>query len=253
MWRETQRQFAAALRDPGAPVPAFISKTGGGESQRRFDVYRNNVAIGLIDAIADTYPVVHALVGEEFFKGLTRFYTRLFLPTTPVMLDYGADFPDFISTQSETETTPYLGDVARLEWAWNRAYHASDGAPVGIEILADLAESAVENIRLRFHPSVRFLASTWPMVSIWRAHQEPDPQSLLGQLPDHGERAMIVRPEMTVFVRALDSVAYDFTKALYDGESLGQASLLILDTGPLDLSGHLKALFETGAIVGIRR
>ena len=91
------------------------------------------------------------------------------------------------------------------------------------------------------------------MVSIWRAHQEPDPQSLLGQLPDHGERAMIVRPEMTVFVRALDSVAYDFTKALYDGESLGQASLLILDTGPLDLSGHLKALFETGAIVGIRR
>jgi len=250
MWRETQKQFAAALRDPGSPLPEAISNTNGRTSLKRFNVYRNNVAVGLIDALADTYPVVQALVGDDFFKSIARNFTRLFLPGSPVLLNYGEDFADFIATQSETAPTPYLSDVARLEWAWNRAYHAADKAPIGIADLADNPEGTVAHLSLQFHPSVQFLKSDWPIVSIWQAHQEKDPQNLLGQLPDRGEQALVVRPKMTVQTRVLDPVAYAFIKALYDGHTLGQASPLVIDTGPLDLSGHLAALFETGAIVG---
>jgi len=251
MWRKTQKQFAAALRDPGTAVPATISDTGGKVSLKRFNVYRNNVAAGLIDALAATYPVVHALVGDDFFKGIARNFTRLFLPDNPVLQNYGADFPDFIGTQNETTSTPYLSDVARLEWAWNKAYHAADKVPSSIAALADAPDELVANIGLRFHPSARLIQSAWPIVSIWQAHQENDPQSLLGQLPDRGEQALVVRPDMTVHISTLDPVAYSFIKALYDGQTLGQASPLVIDRGPLDLSGHLAALFDTGAIVGL--
>ncbi len=247
MWRETQHQFAAALRDPGAAVPTDISAPYG------FGVYRNNVAVGLIDALADTFPVVHALVGKDFFSAMARIYSRLFLPSSPVLLNYGADFPDFIATQEETRATPYLADVARLEWAWNRAYHAADMAPITIDELAAVPRQAVENTGFQFHPSTALLTSPWPIVSIWQAHQESDPERLLGKLPEHGQAAMIVRPQLNVLVRALDPLAYDFVRALSEGERLGQASALVLDKGSLGLSGHLGALFETGAIIGLTK
>ncbi len=253
MWRDTQRAFAASLRNPGLPVPGTLSRTNGEASQRRFDVYRNNVAVGLMDAIADTYPVVRALVGDEFWAGLARNFTRLFLPSSPVLLDYGVDFADFISTQDDTATVPYLAHVAALEWAWNRAYHAADMAPIDIDILAAVPEDAVENIRLQFHPSGQLLQSPWPVASIWHAHQHQDPHSALGRIPGGGEQAIIVRPDGAVEVRALDPTAFNFTKALFDGQSLGQASPLVMGSGSLDLAGHLAALFETGAIVGIGR
>jgi len=248
MWRETQKQFAAALRDPSAPVPNTLSKTNDKPSQKRFDVYRNNVAVGLSDAIADTYPVVRALVGEDFFKGIARIFSRLFLPTSPVLLDYGEDFPDFLATQSSTETLPYLGDVARLEWAWSRAYHAADADPMDIEKLAAVPADAVEEIRLRFHPSVRLLQSPWPVVSIWQAHQG---QGSLAALPDHGERAIIVRRGLSVSVRALEPIAYTFIEALFNGQTFGQANALVMDAAPQELSAPIAALFETGAIVGL--
>lgn len=245
MWRDTQQQFAAALRDPGAPVPDSISAAHG------FDVYRNNVAVGLIDALADTYPVVHALVGEEFFRARARIFSRLFLPSSPVLLNYGGDFPEFLATQHEDEATPYLADVARLEWAWNRAYHAADVAPISIDELAAVPEQAVENVRFQFHPSTALVTSPWPIVSIWQAHQESDPENLLAQLPDREEAAIIVRPHLSVQINALDPVAYDFVRALHDGDSLGHASALVVGNRSLDLPGHISALFETGAIIAI--
>ena len=51
--REAQTQFAAAVLDGSDPVYA---------------VYRNNVRTCLGRALADAYPVVERLVGEEFFR-----------------------------------------------------------------------------------------------------------------------------------------------------------------------------------------
>ena len=253
MWREAQKQFAAALRDPSTPVPNAISKTADKTSTKRFNVYRNNIAVGLSDAIADAYPVVQALVGEAFFKGIARTFNRLFLPASPVMLDYGEDFPDFIATQSGTETLPYLGNVARLEWAWSRAYHAADATPTGIENLAAIPEDSIEGTRLQFHPSIRLLQSPWPIVSIWQAHQGQDPHGKLVPLPDQGEQAMIGRRGLNVEVRALDPVSFTFIKALHDGQTLGEASTLALGAGPQDLSTPIAALFESRAVVGVSR
>ncbi len=247
MWRETQEQFAAALRDPRAPVPTAISGAG----DMRFNVYRNNVAVSLSDAITETYPVVLALVGEDYFRELARNFTRLFLPSTPVLLNYGEDFADFIATQSSADAVPGLDDVARLEWACNRSYHATDATPISIEALAAEPDDTVENIRFDFHPSLGLLKSDWPIVSIWTAHQAPDTEDRLANLPGGSERALIVRPEGDVNIHALEPAVFEFILALREGQTLGQASSHLLDEGISDLSTPIADLFAIGAVVGL--
>lgn len=68
--------FAAALLDPARPAPAGLTSWNGSDPAQRFAVYRNNVTVSLIDALADTFPVVQALVGVDFFRTMAREFVR---------------------------------------------------------------------------------------------------------------------------------------------------------------------------------
>ena len=62
--------FAAALIDPSLPPPAFALGRNATPDAKRFAVYRNNVAVGLIGAIEARYPVTRRLVGDDFFRAM---------------------------------------------------------------------------------------------------------------------------------------------------------------------------------------
>ena len=114
MWQD---EFIAALRDPSRP-PAITEDT------RRFAVYRNNVYVSLVDALVAGFPKVHELVGDTFFRAMARDYAAEHPPKTPVLAFYGEDFGAFISGFQPAEGVPYLGDIARLEFARRCALHA---------------------------------------------------------------------------------------------------------------------------------
>ncbi len=67
-----QREFAAALLDPAAPVPSPLRRNGGKAPQKRFAVHRNNMIASLVAALAARFPVVHQLVGDEFFRAMAH-------------------------------------------------------------------------------------------------------------------------------------------------------------------------------------
>ena len=48
----TQTAFAAALLDPDLPPPDRLIAWNGSDPARRFAVYRNNVVVSLVDALA---------------------------------------------------------------------------------------------------------------------------------------------------------------------------------------------------------
>ena len=138
---DTQNAFACALLDAARAVPATIRGAARRRADRRFAVYRNNVVAGLIDALAQRFPVVCRLVGDEFFRAMARVYVTARPPTSPLMMLYGETFPDFIDEFAPAAALPYLGDVARLELARGRAYHAADAVPAGPQIFAGLPAS----------------------------------------------------------------------------------------------------------------
>lgn len=160
--------FGRGLRD-GAP-PACVTACPPGEVARRFAVHANNVAQGLTRALASRFPVILRLVGEDFFQPLARAFIEAHPPASPVLLAWGGEFAPFLEGFPPVRGLPYLADVARIEMARGRAFHAADRAPLPPEALARAAQHP-GRARLGLHPSVQLVRSRWAAVSIWQANQ----------------------------------------------------------------------------------
>src|SRR5277367_2330754 len=191
--------FAAALGEPSAAPPAMTRGRLGAPDARRFSVYRNNVAVGLIGALEARYPVSRRIAGDDAFRALARAFVRAQKPRSPVMIAYGEDFPEFVAAHAGVE--PCLADVARLENAWVEAYHAEDEAAATVAGLAGLSSDCLPGTRIAFHAAARILRFSTPAASIWAAAQHGDgPAAPIG---DIAEDALITRPDADVRVRVL--------------------------------------------------
>ncbi len=247
-----QQEFFEALRDPAQPVPAGLTTWNGSDPAVRFAVYRNNIIVSLIDALADTYPVVQELVGVEFFRAMARLFVDAEPPRSRVLAFYGASFPDFIERFPPAASVPYLADVARLEMLRVRAYHAAECAELSAEAyahaLADVEQ--LPDMRVVFHPSVGILRSQYAALSLWAAHQGVADISTVD--PDAAESALIVRPHLDVEVMRVPASAGDFIAHLLDGATLGsaveQTSLAHTD---FDLGNTLSLLVQKQVISSI--
>src|SRR5882724_2689625 len=122
----TQRLFAGALLGSDRPIPDGLTSWNRPRPERRFAVYRNNVAAGLIRALASRFPVTEKIVGEAFFAGMAQAFIALHPPRSALLLSYGDDFAGFVETFDPAAELSYLPDVIRLEAARGKAYHAAD-------------------------------------------------------------------------------------------------------------------------------
>ncbi|MCV2868200.1 DNA-binding domain-containing protein [Defluviimonas sp. WL0002] len=239
-----QSEFRAALLDPERPLPAGITDPEGRPAPKRFNVYRNNVTASLTEALRKAFPVVHALVGAEFFADMARVHLRAHPPKSPLLMFYGEDMPAFLEGFDPVRHLGYLPDVARLELAIRHSYHAADACPMRRELFASISPDRLMSARVRFTPPTRLLRSRWPIRSIWAAN-------VLGENPPKAaaaEDVLIVRPEFDPEPVLLPNGAGDFIAALMEGAQLSEA----LDRAPeMDLTAALTILVGRRVIAEI--
>ncbi len=245
-----QASFTAALLDPEREVPAGITSHTHRAPEKRFAVYRNNVIVGLVDALAIRFPAVQRIVGEEFFRAMAGVFVRAHPPRSPLMMDYGEELPDFIDGFAPAAEVPYLADVARLEAARTRAFHAADTVPLPPAAFSSLPAADLERLRLRFCPSVAIVRSRHPIVTIWAMNvddAEPTP------IEDwQGEDALVSRDGFEVAVRRLPPGGAAFLSCLLAGETLADAARTAIDeTGAFDLAENLAGLISAGLAIEI--
>jgi hypothetical protein len=145
--------FTAALLDPALPPPNGIASGAGISVEERFAIYRNNVVEGLVRALATRFPAVERVVGDDFFAAMARVYATQSPPRAPIMALYGEDFPQFLEAFPPCAELPYLADLARVEAARTRAYHAADAASLTAEDFARAGKIELGSLRIRPHPS----------------------------------------------------------------------------------------------------
>ena len=169
-------------------------------------------------------------------------------PTSPILLDYGAGFADFIWGFEPVADLPYLADVARLERAWLEAYHAPEASPLRPEALAAIPGDEVAGLTFGLHPSLRLIWSRFPVLTIWRMNVGdgvPAPVDFTT-----GEDVLLVRPEAEVELRVMPPGGFEFVKALQQGRTLTEAMKTALGSDPrFDLSGNIRDLVAAGAFV----
>lgn len=248
----THADFCAALRAPSFACPPGLTTWNGSDPARRFAVYRNNVLVSLIDALADSYPVVQALVGEAFFRAMAGEFVRHAPPCSPILAVYGEDFAAFVESFPPAAGLPYLGDVARLEYAYVLAYHAADAAalPAGriAALLAD--ETALPRTRFALHPALQVLSSPHAVVSLWAAHQDAGDLAAIDLAA--AESAVVLRQGLEVAVLRVTAGTAEFIAALARGDALGPAAETALARhADFDLAAALGLMIRSDALVGI--
>ncbi len=240
-----ETSFATALLDPERPIPHGLVAPDAAVPARRFAVHRDNVVAGLVQVLKARFPVVEKLVGAEFFAATARVFVAIKPPRTPLLATYGDDFPAFLAAFEPARELLYLPDVARLEAARTRAYHAADAVPLDAGAFAALDAEGVGTIRIKLHPSAEIICSPHPIVTIWAMNSG---ERELAPIENwRGEDALVMRPRLDVEVRVLPPGGAAFLRTLAKGLPLGEAAEAAVAAWPtFDLTANLAALIGSG-------
>lgn len=243
-----QAIFRASVLNPDHARPEGLTDGIGRNAGRRFDVYRNNVAVSLTEALETAFPIIARLLGSQNFRTLAAVYLRRHPPGTPLMMFYGKEMPDFLSSFEPTSSMGYLPDVARLELALRESYHAEDADPVDSARLQALAPDTLSGATFSLAPSLRLVRSRWPIHSIWRFNTEDNaPKPSMA-----AEDVLVLRSEFDPMPHLLPVGAGVFVSELLNCRSLQDAAEIATTHAPeFDLSAALSLLIGAGAITEI--
>jgi len=225
---EVQRSFRdAVLAGDRAPVPAeVVGGTVGAAA--RLAAYRNNVIGNLTRALQISYPAIQRLVGEEFFAVAAQHFIVASLPNVADLNKYGDGFADFLTSFEASAGVPYLADVARLEWAVNRAFHAPAVPPLDPQALRRVPAERQADLRFVVHPTLSLLRASYPARAIWEAVLTADADERAARLAgidleSGGETLAVLRRDEAPDVTALAEDAFELAQALIGGQTLGDA------------------------------
>ncbi|QKV20362.1 DNA-binding domain-containing protein [Oricola thermophila] len=242
--------FCASILDPRHDEPAHVVGPRGKKAVRRFNVYRNNVTVSLINALADIFPAVRRIAGETLFRDMAREFVRAHPPVSPLLFLYGHEFPAFVETFEHTRRMPYLADVARLERAWLTAYHAADVEPLAPAVLGEIPPSALESVTFAPHPATGLVISEYAVFDIFDANRNHETVGRIDAA--RAQSALVTRPGHEVIVIALDDGHDAFFSCLIQGGALGEAAAAgLAKAGSFDVASAITGLLSTGAFAAV--
>ena len=246
--RELQRQLQqAVLGGDTAEIIAAI-RGDGLDPAARIGIYRNHFFATFGGLLQGIFPVVCRLVDERFFAYAAHEYLRERPPRSRCLVEFGADFADFLADFEPCKRLPYLADVARFEWALKIAASVREAAPLPRQALTEVPINDAAYIAFRLQPSLSYVISPWPIDAIWRANRKSEVLSV--NLASGGVRLEIRRAGGAVAWRRLDPATFAFRTALADGLVLAEALATATQQAPaLDLAAAVQHIIAEGLVV----
>jgi hypothetical protein len=252
---EVQSLMARVIVARGIADPADLERLGGIVADRglapsrRLAIHANNVRHSLVAALAATFPVVRDLVDARFFDYAAATFVESHPMRAPCLAEYGAGFPNFLADFPPCRALPYLADVARFEWAIDRALTAADGCATDPRLLASAVADA-DGLRLEFLPCYRLLVASWPVDRIHKAHRGPAGMGDLRIAPE-AVRLEIWRQDNEVMFRRLDDASFALRRSLADGMTMTASIARAIAIDPLlDIPTELHRIFRLGVLGG---
>nr|WP_315261591.1 DUF692 family multinuclear iron-containing protein [uncultured Duganella sp.] len=243
-----QQLFAGALLDAGLSGQA-LTQFRSEQAAHRFALYRGNQSETWRKTLAAAYPVLLALVGDEFFGGLARAYGRARPSDNPDLNQFGAGLAAFLRGFPHAAQLPYLPDMAALEWALHRAHYAPAADPVDAAQLAALSPQQVEAATFGLHPAAQLLTADYAVAALWQAHQ-PDSGVAFPEDMAAPSYALVARPQWTPLLVPLGVAAHAALDAMAHGATFGAALDAALERDDdFDVAASLQQWLALGVLV----
>ena len=172
--------------------------------------------------LVTAFPVLQALVGEEFFAALARVYGEAYPSNSGDLNQFGAQFSRFLAEFPHVAQYPYFPDVAALEWHLHRAYYAPDGKSLLPDQLAAYSVLELEKTCFSLHPACALMVSDWALLPLWQAHQPESEVAFPEKIADFSH-ILICRPQWKPQVLSLSAASYAALNRFSAGRSFGEA------------------------------
>jgi len=222
---------------------------GRSDPIQRLRIYQNNTRASLTSTLLAVFPVTARLVDERFFRYAASEFIRFHPPAEPRLVRYGAGFPNFLRTFAGLEEMPFVSETARLEWAIAEALDEASQPPLPIAAL-DAAGDATPELVLQ--PSLRFVISHWPVLSIWSAHQESGDIDSVRAISRKPQRVTLWRAGESIRFALLSGAQFSFRYSLKARLGLHKAVARALTHEPMfDLPVALVGLFADGLVAEV--
>lgn len=259
---DLQRWLASLILEPerleGEPREAVepVALDDVERARARIAAYVGGYPARLVEALEESFPAVATILGRDAFRALADRY-RPAVPAGVYSLgDVASGLPDFIRDDELRQRLPFLGDLAALEWAWIRAFHA-------FEIDAFDPASAVgwgiedwERVRLTFQPAVAVVQSSWPIRDLWALRDTAREQRLEVDLALEGrpQSVLVHREGFSVCCDLVSPARAGLLAALLGGATLGEAIEWLAETStePLDVTTWFAEWTTRGLVVDCR-
>ena len=273
MLRELQRDFAEALYAENPEGEEVVLAAGKLDPMPRLTgaqglgIYRNSLANGMTESLAEIFPVCAELVGPDCFRSVAHLYLRAAPSLHADLARVGDGWPEFVEGLAFLSEVSYLADVARLELGLHHA-HAAPGPSVQHDP-GELGEAISENPeawRFLLPPSATLLDSPHPALTLWEAHQDRrvdrgwtlDPQA-------PGEQIIVFRARSEIHADLVEPSLWPILVSISAGEPVAKqlqlAGALRSSEGSVPVSAvnpgdnvpiltTIRVLFERGWVVG---
>jgi hypothetical protein len=131
----------------------------------RLAVYADAYFLRLRDVLAEDFPRIAKLLGEQAFDNLIRAYLKGHPSTEPSVRHLGRAMVHFI--RSREDMPAWLADLAALEWARVNAFDAPDDEPLTVARLAEIDSATWPQLRMYPVRSLEVVNAAWPVHRLW--------------------------------------------------------------------------------------
>lgn len=170
---ELQWRFQDYLLGRSESILASVDDSAGLAAADRLAVYRFAYGQRLIEALANEFPGLQALLGETAFATLARRYLAAHPSRHPSLRPLGHALAAFLA--SDDAPHPLARDMASFDWVVARAFDARDETPVALAEILALPPATWDVLHLAFADSVSIFSGDAILGDLRRAllHGEP--------------------------------------------------------------------------------
>ena len=219
------------------------------------EVYDHAYTARLLEVLAEDFPALHTLLGDEAFEGALRAYLADNPSAKPSIRWIGERLPGWLAETAPWSGQPMLADMAAFEWLLGLAFDAPNAPALEAEALAAVAPEAWPMLAFEFHPALATATISWDVIPFQRAvAAEEDPEAA-PQALDGPETWAAWRDPESLMVR-FDRLPADEAEALAaarQGADFSRLCELLAESGPADdaafrAAGMLKTWLDRGWI-----
>ena len=256
--QQLQRLFMDAVFK-GANDPAvdqlgpLLSKNQRLTTEEQITIYRNSVIGCMIHALRQTYPVCNKLVGEQFFDVMATQFIHKHPSLSPDIGNYGESFADFIADFKPAKALVYLTDIARLEWAWERAFRAVDHPGLDLQSLGQCDAEKQNSLHFQLSPGSHLIASDYPIAKIWQLNQDDYQGDETIDLDRGGDKLLIWRQGFDMRIDLLNDDEWQFLSAIQQDRAFIDICEIFAEDDAVNIETLMPICVQRGWIADFKR